>query len=103
MTGQSEAPQLCEGADGLGEARQSRAVGSVRVGSVRVAGGLQHQHFEAPHELPEGLDVGRVNDGFDIRNEERAQPAGRDDRFPQRLPEGPLSQLFLSEIKQNFG
>ena len=64
--GELDAPQLCEGAERLGETPQSPTI---------VENIIQHELLEAPCELPEGLDVGLENDGSDALDDERAQPA----------------------------
>ena len=96
MTDQLEAPQLCEGEGGLGEAQQliPRAA---RV-NASIVEGAQHQLLEAPRELPEGLDVGLGSFAEDALDEKRAHPAGRDDRVPQRLPERLSLLIPLVEV-----
>ena len=98
MTEHLEAPQLCEGAERLGESRQPKP--SIRAFARR---SKQPQLLEAPCELPEGLDVGLKNFSGDALDDERAQPTGGDDGFPQRLPERLLAQLFEAATNPKFG
>ena len=79
VTDQLEMPQLCEGAERLGEAGQPRFL-LMRPIVTRVKC-TQRQLLEAPCELPEGLDVGLGS--VNATDDERAQPAGGDDRGPQ--------------------
>ena len=87
MTDKHEISQLREGA-GFGEALQP----TLNVAVIGVSS-ILHQLFEAPCELPEGLDVGLGN-AVVIIDDEGAQPAGGGDGVPQRLPKTLLAQLF---------
>ena len=79
MTDQLEVPQLCESAEKLEEVRQPRPM-DCRPRGIDVIS-TQSQLLEAPCELPEGLDVGLGS--VNATDDERAQPAGGDDRGPQ--------------------
>ena len=78
MTEHLEAPQLCEGAERLGETPQSPTI---------VENIIQHELLEAPCELPEGLEVGLGSVAEDSLGGERAQQAVGDDKTPHKLPE----------------
>jgi hypothetical protein len=94
MTEHLEAPQLCEGAERLGETPQSPTI---------VENIIQHELLEAPCELPEGLDVELGSDDEGAHDDERVQQAGGDDRVPQRVPEGLLKQPVLGTTNPKFG
>ena len=94
MAFQLEAPQLREGAEGLGEAQQP-------ILNISPVGNIQYQLRETPCELPEGLDVGLGNAGF--LDDERVQPAGGGDKVPQRLPETLLILLVEAPTNPKFG
>ena len=98
VSDQSEAPQLCERAHRLWEARQPHGAA---LESHGIKQNLQRQLLEAPgEELPEGLDVDLGNVGEAAVDDKRAQPAGGSERGRQRVPKGLFEQLAEARTAQ---
>ena len=101
MNDHLEFPQLCEAAEGRGEARQPRT--SLERSTVIVVNRTQRQLLEAPRKLPEGRDVGLGSVEEDALDNLRAHPAKGDDGVPQRPPERLFIPFATERTHERFG